>query len=641
MKKLALLLLLAAPACGKSRPAPARDAAPAALAGADAGPAGVGRPLGLTTIAAFQFTYGKGAKDFKRAQDAYKAKDWPTVQAACEAALASDPDHLDAHRLLASALAQKDGFAAAAEHLNVVLAADLGRYAGELDKDAELAKLLASPWGAPLKAQEASYRTAYLAAVKSGLLLVGRRGPFREPQGQAAVYTVPGAELYAYDLAGKRYLRVTRTGSAIAAFERAPSGDEIAYAAWSKVTPGAAGAPTLLVDPRVGTINLLALEAPVVESKLKNVRGIGFHYETGDKLVVTSYVARGSQVARAVDYEVDKATGKLQKLYKWEPADERIVTYESVEHIRLDGSDGITAVQPEGSPGLVNPVLTSSSKPIALPEGQLVAADRLFWSPTKQRLAFATVADPCAEKREQRQSSLYVVDATTGQLKHLARGEYQPEALWLDDERLVYEDAQGALRVYQAAQALELDRLTSRGGLALVGLGARTTRVCRQSSNEAPGSFEWQKETFAPLAIGMTVSEVEAALGPPDKRPALQSEAATGDFVASWTWKRQGISLTLRGSSESDAEPTVRSIRLQKPSPFRTAKGVGIGSTREEILAAYGAYQEEESPADAPEGMGEMDPDPNVLVIGSIYGGLIFHFENNRVSWLFLGAGAE
>ena len=71
------------------------------------------------------------------ARAAAKTKDWAAVKSQCEAALAKDPWHLDAHRLLATALAQTGDPAAAVDHLVTALAADYYAYgpglAGEGD----------------------------------------------------------------------------------------------------------------------------------------------------------------------------------------------------------------------------------------------------------------------------------------------------------------------------------------------------------------------------------------------------------------------------------------------------------------------------------------------------------------------------
>jgi hypothetical protein len=50
---------------------------------------------------------------------------------------------------------------------------------------------------------------------------------------------------------------------------------------------------------------------------------------------------------------------------------------------------------------------------------------------------------------------------------------------WLDDDRLLYEDGSGALRLYDAAAARELGKLTERAGLALHALTPTAAPLCR------------------------------------------------------------------------------------------------------------------------------------------------------------------
>src|SRR5439155_17288466 len=77
--------------------------------------------LGVDRIARFNFIYGDGANAYEKAAAAAKTKTWGTVRASCEAALARDPMHLDAHRLLAGALAQAGEHAAAVDHLETAI----------------------------------------------------------------------------------------------------------------------------------------------------------------------------------------------------------------------------------------------------------------------------------------------------------------------------------------------------------------------------------------------------------------------------------------------------------------------------------------------------------------------------------------
>src|SRR5262245_62122438 len=96
---LAILLLVS---CGKGHNQNAKRDAPAPPVAAP-----ISLPsLGVDKITRFTFSYDAGATAYGKAKEAAKKKDWPEVRKQCEAALAKDPNHLDAHRLIAVALAQ-------------------------------------------------------------------------------------------------------------------------------------------------------------------------------------------------------------------------------------------------------------------------------------------------------------------------------------------------------------------------------------------------------------------------------------------------------------------------------------------------------------------------------------------------------
>src|SRR3982751_617443 len=88
--------------------------------------------IGVDQIKRFNFIYEAGAPAYERAAATYRKKDWPAVRAQADAALAKDPVHLGAHRLLAAALSQTGEPASAVDHLVTAIAADYLQYAPTL-----------------------------------------------------------------------------------------------------------------------------------------------------------------------------------------------------------------------------------------------------------------------------------------------------------------------------------------------------------------------------------------------------------------------------------------------------------------------------------------------------------------------------
>ena len=70
-------------------------------------------------------------------------------------------------------------------------------------------------------------------------------------------------------------------------------------------------------------------------------------------------------------------------------------------------------------------------------------------------------------------------------------------------------------------------------------------------------------------------------------------------------------------------------VTVFPPFEGKTSRGVGIGSTEEEVRAAYKNLID---PGSRP---GEM------IIAGSVYGGVFFTIEDGKVTTIFIGAGAE
>jgi hypothetical protein len=70
-------------------------------------------------------------------------------------------------------------------------------------------------------------------------------------------------------------------------------------------------------------------------------------------------------------------------------------------------------------------------------------------------------------------------------------------------------------------------------------------------------------------------------------------------------------------------------ITINPPCKFKTQKGIGIDSDYKNVETAYQKYIDIKS------------SNENEIVAGSIYGGIIFRFENQKVKSIFIGAAAE
>lgn len=124
--------------------------------------------------------------------------------------------------------------------------------------------------------------------------------------------------------------------------------------------------------------------------------------------------------------------------------------------------------------------------------------------------------------------------------------------------------------------------------------------------------------------------ETVKALGNPDEKSKPVEWGADGLMHEDWTWKAKGLTLNLASGKEAvSAAPTVFSITATAPCTLKTKAGIGIGSSEEEIAAAYKSQINTE------------ESSPEQVIIGSVYGGILFTLERKKVTRIFLGAAAE
>lgn len=140
------------------------------------------------------------------------------------------------------------------------------------------------------------------------------------------------------------------------------------------------------------------------------------------------------------------------------------------------------------------------------------------------------------------------------------------------------------------------------------------------------GNKLMQAETVGKLHLGFTANRTISEIGNPDFKSAATLWGADNLYHQDWTYD-SGIDLNMSGEDSLSME--IFSLRLFSPSSLKTSRNIGIGSTMEEVKAAY--------KKELLENAGEEQS----LVAGSIYGGIIFSFENGKLSSVFIGSAAE
>jgi hypothetical protein len=138
-----------------------------------------------------------------------------------------------------------------------------------------------------------------------------------------------------------------------------------------------------------------------------------------------------------------------------------------------------------------------------------------------------------------------------------------------------------------------------------------------------------QSESLTGLTLGMKATSLTKLLGKPEKAGKEENWEAIGEWVQRWSWPKLGVTAQM-SSKEKGGTKTLLAVTLTAPSERATRKGIRIGSTEAEVVAAYGALQDKETSKAG-----------KTFVAGSPYGGLIFTLSKGNVSEIFLGAEAE
>lgn len=136
-----------------------------------------------------------------------------------------------------------------------------------------------------------------------------------------------------------------------------------------------------------------------------------------------------------------------------------------------------------------------------------------------------------------------------------------------------------------------------------------------------------QIQQLGPLRLGLKESEIKG-LGKAKASSKPVVEGATGLTVQTRTYPSQGLSITW--SREKSVDPwRVERFSAASPNVWKTPQGIGLGSKAELVRSTYASLLDAESSG------------PEQLVVGSIYGGVMFTLKQGRVVRIFVGAAAE
>lgn len=161
--------------------------------------------------------------------------------------------------------------------------------------------------------------------------------------------------------------------------------------------------------------------------------------------------------------------------------------------------------------------------------------------------------------------------------------------------------------------------------------GKDTTVVATTDSTEknSPSSGKIDIESFGDIKLGQPATALIKVLGEPDNKTKAIEWEADGLMHEDWSWKSKGLIINLSSEFNDASTLQIFSIKAKAPCTFKTKANIGIGSSYAEVQEAY------------KKDINAQESNKEQVTVGSIYGGIIFIFRNDKVESIFLGAAAE
>ena len=155
----------------------------------------------------------------------------------------------------------------------------------------------------------------------------------------------------------------------------------------------------------------------------------------------------------------------------------------------------------------------------------------------------------------------------------------------------------------------------------VVAIVVDAARLDAAAPDDADPTSILDTETIGGLKVGDEEKAIVAVLGAPKHRTKTEQEGATMEYVSDWKWPNASISMV----SETGKPPwKARLISIGKTSTLETTHHIHLGSTRAEVEKAYKRSDED-------------DGKPDQFLVGSVYGGLLFELEKDRVVTISMG----
>jgi hypothetical protein len=133
-------------------------------------------------------------------------------------------------------------------------------------------------------------------------------------------------------------------------------------------------------------------------------------------------------------------------------------------------------------------------------------------------------------------------------------------------------------------------------------------------------------ESIGEIRLGIESKKIIELFGQPENKSKSEVQGADGEYHQTWKYIKKGLEFDMIGKQ---GDQVLNMITITSPCELKTKRNIGIGSTYEEV---GNAYRKEINPEFS---------DTETIIAGSIYGGIVFTFQDTKVKSLFIGASAE
>ncbi len=422
MRALALVFLVACGGNKSAEPPPApKDAAVPETRTLEIPP----KTLGMPDLASYGWRKRGGHPAFRIARTAEAKNQWADVVTTCKQALAADPGHLEAAWLLAAGLGHLKRFDELIGPLQLATAGDFGKWGPASLELSELQPFLKTPTGEAWIRRIESDRVAYIAALARSVVVQSE------------------GDLYAFDPEADRWYRVTRTfGAVVGSLRVAPS--KIAYITRQRGKDGKATLAIGVIDLARGKTSRpseLGTKGPVlVTYSAKQDPGVW---------VMAGGAAPGKQGWKRLDdnFVLSTLPPKTQK-----PPGPWLEVKGRSARLHAIPVAGVTADWDDR--GLASAMqIGKSNRVVSVPAPGLIDGNTVTWSPDRSRIAFVAQLDenrvcgaPSLKDAPANNAAAFVVDATTGTLTEIERGESMAVE-WIGDRELMVD--KGGVTVFE------------------------------------------------------------------------------------------------------------------------------------------------------------------------------------------------